>query len=465
MRVRFLAIATATMAVFFAGVAAASNPFVDVGANQHASNIDAIYNAGITTGCDSTHYCPADAVKRDQMATFLARAAGLSAGTAKNFPVANARGPQQAFCAVKAANPQSFNGGTCATTLASLGLMGGGERSSVAIGADGLPVVAYSAGAGGLRLAMCQNVACTAATTRTLDATSLAGLYNAVAIGNDGLPVVASYASTDLFVHHCEVPSCATFTTFRVDSYDDVGQYVDMAIGPDGPVLSYYDTTTDDLKILKCRLNDCSVQGYWPVDGAGDVGRYTSVAVDGDAIVVSYWDVTNGDLKVARCTDYSCDEPVTNKESVDTTGYVGAFSSITVGIDHNPIVSYETEGDLKVVQCNDPQCDTGGEVFTIVEKAVGDQITGMDTSIAIGTDGLPTISYRKERASDFAVRLVHCRSRSCATFDPPVDIDDMNGFFSTTTSLAIGIDGVPVVAYARSYDPSNMEQLLARKPA
>ena len=52
--------------------------FTDVpAANPHSSDIDAIAAAGITLGCGSAIYCPTDAVRRDQMASFLRRALGL----------------------------------------------------------------------------------------------------------------------------------------------------------------------------------------------------------------------------------------------------------------------------------------------------------------------------------------------------------------------------------------------------
>lgn len=55
-----------------------TGPFTDIAANPHAGAINAIAAAGITLGCDPTRYCPASAVQRDQMASFLARAFSLS---------------------------------------------------------------------------------------------------------------------------------------------------------------------------------------------------------------------------------------------------------------------------------------------------------------------------------------------------------------------------------------------------
>lgn len=67
----------------------AANPFNDlVPGSVHNSNIDAIYNAGITTGCvPNQSYCPTDLVTRQEMASFLARTAGIGGNPA----VTNAR--------------------------------------------------------------------------------------------------------------------------------------------------------------------------------------------------------------------------------------------------------------------------------------------------------------------------------------------------------------------------------------
>jgi hypothetical protein len=76
-------------------VAAAANPFfsdLNQAAPVHRDNIQAIGNAGITTGFadpndpSARHYNPKDLVTREEMASFLARTAGLGV----NPPVTNA---------------------------------------------------------------------------------------------------------------------------------------------------------------------------------------------------------------------------------------------------------------------------------------------------------------------------------------------------------------------------------------
>lgn len=77
-----LAVSRAEMAVFLVRafalpVGGGSAFFSDVSADQwYAPAVEAIRAAGVTTGCSTSpaRYCPFDAVRRDQMATFLARA-------------------------------------------------------------------------------------------------------------------------------------------------------------------------------------------------------------------------------------------------------------------------------------------------------------------------------------------------------------------------------------------------------
>jgi hypothetical protein len=77
-----VAVSRAQMASFLARAlklpAVSTGPFTDLGASPHAGDINAIASAGVTLGCAAGRYCPEAAVRRDEMASFLARAFRLS---------------------------------------------------------------------------------------------------------------------------------------------------------------------------------------------------------------------------------------------------------------------------------------------------------------------------------------------------------------------------------------------------
>jgi hypothetical protein len=79
--------------------------------------------------------------------------------------------------------------------------------------------------------------------------------------------------------------------------------------------------------------------------------------------------------------------------SIDIPGNfvaVGRYTSISIGADALPIISYldAANGDLKVAHCSDTACTTA---TTTVIDTTGD--VGYYTSITIGDDGQPVISY------------------------------------------------------------------------
>ena len=76
------------------------------------------------------------------------------------------------------------------------------------------------------------------------------------------------------------------------------------------------------------------------VDSPGLVGLHTSIAIGNDGFpVISYHDVTNGNLKVAKCVNAACTGSST-KTTVDSTNLVGEYTSIAIGNDGFPVISY-----------------------------------------------------------------------------------------------------------------------------
>ncbi len=158
-----------------------------------------------------------------------------------------------------------------------------GKDTSIAIGQDGLPVISYrDVGNGHLKVAHCNDAACTSATLVTVDSAGQVGQYTSIAIGQDGLPVISYYdaPNRDLKVAHCNDATCASATVDTLDSPGEVGWYTSIAIGQDGlPVISYYDIGNTGLKVAHCNDATCASATLATLDGTGDVGWWTSIAI------------------------------------------------------------------------------------------------------------------------------------------------------------------------------------------
>jgi len=89
-----------------------NGPFSDISGSIHEGNINAIAAAGITTGCTPTSFCPAQAVTRDQMATFLVRALHLPPSTANPYTDVGITTHAADIAAIAAAGITTGCGGT-----------------------------------------------------------------------------------------------------------------------------------------------------------------------------------------------------------------------------------------------------------------------------------------------------------------------------------------------------------------
>jgi hypothetical protein len=128
----------------------------------------------------------------------------------------------------------------------------------------------------------------------------------------------------------CEpVPGVPRLTT--VD--DPANELVEtsIAIGSDGlPVITYSDFTASALKVAKCANAGCT--GAATITTVDDpvnlVGRWPSIAVGSDGLpVISYWDSTADALKVAKCANAACTGAATITTVDDPANSVGSYSS------------------------------------------------------------------------------------------------------------------------------------------
>jgi hypothetical protein len=341
-------------------------------------------------------------------------------------------------------------------TLDSVGVVGGddGQSTSATIGADGLGLVGYYDQTNrDLKVAHCNDVACTSATKTTLDSAGDVGRGSSVVLGADGLALISYRDKTNgaLKVAHCENPVCtsATVTTpvLNVGS-NPLSWDTSATVGPDGRVLIAY-TTGSYLTVAHCDNLTCTNAGVTADLSGNSVAIEVSMALGADGLGLISYQGTNFDLRVAHCNDAAC-TGATNS-SVDSLGAVGAPSSLAIGKDGLGLIGYldQTNDHLKVAHCNDLTC-TSATTSTLD----GAGMTGFYPSVTIGADGLGLISYHNGTGIT-AFNVAHCRNVTCtsASLSAPVRFAA-----AWNTSITIGTDGLALISH---YDRSTGELKIA----
>ena len=221
-----------------------------------------------------------------------------------------------------------------------------------------------------------------------------------------------------------------------------------MAIGSDGmPMISARDESNNALVFVKCFASNCSTYGVTTIDDpvASSVGFATSIAAGSDGLpVISYYDLTAQALKFARCAATNCATGATIVTLDDNAGSVGDYSDIAIGVDGFPLISYQdtTSGSLKLAKCGNLACSTS-VLLTLDDPA--NSIAGAYTSIAIGADGVPVIAHHDPTAG--SLKVTRCGNSACSGPATTTTVDDPVHRVGRHASLAIGADGLPVIAY------------------
>ena len=319
----------------------------------------------------------------------------------------------------------------------------GGAHSSSAAGADGFPLVAvFDGSSNALKVVHCNDSACSTATSTTVDATvANVGRYPSVTIGSDGLGLVSYLDATNdnLKVAHCTNLACTAYTRAIVVSSGTVADdYTSVTVGVDGfGLISYVDN--GNLRVAHCSDVPCSAVTTNPVDATA-VG-YSSIAIGADGLpLVSYLDNANGDLQVAHCADAACAASTTT--AYDTGNNTGFYTSLTIGSDGLGLVSYRdaSASSLKAAHCDNLAC-TAATLSTVD----GNGIEGEYSAITLGVDGLGVISYYDGNGAKQDLKVAHCANVAC-TSSSFVTVDT-TGNVGWSTSITVGSDGLPFVSY------------------
>jgi len=257
---------------------------------------------------------------------------------------------------------------------------------------------------------------------------------------------LADVAGEALTVALCRNPACGSASLQTLDDtfdkYFPTGSQTSLAIGADSlPVISYYDPTPGrrGLKLARCSNAACTSRTRNTVDTNGDVGGDNSMLIGADGLpLIAYLDIVSRDIRIARCGNAAC-STVTSIITLDEVRRGGPVS-MAMGVDGRPVIAYHTvdNRELKVAHCGNVACSANNTI-TVVDPLPSS--SGGQTSIAIGSDGLPIMTYYDNVSGN--LKVAHCGNAAC-TAD-----NSIGRLAGVGAAIAIGADGLPVIAYAQ----------------
>ena len=175
------------------------------------------------------------------------------------------------------------------------------------------------------------------------------------------------------------------------------------------------------------------------------INTVSALGADGFPVIAGSTNVTSGarGVWVVHCLDVTCSSSEQNH--VYTVNHTFT-TRVAIAIDANgfPVVAF-SDFNMVVVACQNASCSAHFE--RTFDPGVDLSTKGVrPISIAIGTDGFPLISYVLASGS---ARVAHCASVDCMSGTP--SITDLNaptlgGSAKVDTSVAIGVDGLGLIA-------------------
>lgn len=346
--------------------------------------------------------------------------------------------------------PISFAAPTITTLDSSIDT---GHFSSIAIGTDNLPIISYiDTGDGYLKVVHCGNNTCTSGNTFTnVDTSGTAGGQSSIAIGADSLPIISYYdvAAEELLVAHCGNASCSSGNAITTVDTGQVGKRSSIALGSDSlPVISYTDDNNKDLKVAHCGNNTCSSGNtLTTVDSTNQVGFPNDIAIGNDNLpIIGYYDNTTFDVKVVHCGNNTCSSGNTIT-AIDTAASssklnIDVHLAITIGSDNLAVLTYNdtVARSLKAAHCGNAACSSGNTTNTVDSTT----FVGEGVGIAKGNDNLPVISYYDSTNGD--LKIAHCGNVSCSSSNTLTSVDTTDTV-GAQSAITIATDTFPSISY------------------
>ena len=328
-----------------------------------------------------------------------------------------------------------------------------GYSNSIAINKDGFPVISYHhLNAGDLKLAYCQDTDCSKAKIHLLDWAGDFGYYTDIASSAGG-KIYISYIDRkkgDLRVIRCLDSKCGRAQINVLDRGEGkggyVGEYNSLSLTKSGnPIISYFDSGKNDLKIASCEDTDCTNFINRAVVSEGMVGEYTDMVLDQitDNPIIAYQDRSNMQVKLLICDDILCENFTSH--IIDDVSSEGGDISIYQNSKNDLYISYYDfkNNYLKLAICAESDCDKNKSISNLIEAKNLPGIFYSWNSITTNNLNNTIISFYDMSSSSLGI--VYCENRLCN--DKEIIYIDKVGDLGTYASLDANKDGKLYISY------------------
>lgn len=309
-------------------------------------------------------------------------------------------------------------------TLTALSEARYGQFISATLSPNGFPLLAFSAlPQGSPNVVQCTTATCSGRSPLSdIDASAVVGGWRtSIAVGSDGLPFVAYHDSgsndtgftQDLKFVKCANQDCSvTAQVLNLDSSGINGMHPDTLLGPDGtPLIAYFDSTNGRIKYIRCLQPDCSGSpAPMALTNPLTSSAWVDMEIGSDGYpLIAFTGGGNGRTNLIKCHDLNCD----SRTQQEIAGIGGSDNQVMVSADGFPAVAFVTAGlQVQFVKCLDLSCANRSSP-ALIDSVSEEYISYL--SLEKGSDGLPVMSYSVSHrpSRNASLRVAKCSSPTC----------------------------------------------------
>ena len=331
---------------------------------------------------------------------------------------------------------------------------------SLIIGSNGLGMFAfYDRVNSDLMVGRCLNAACSDATYSVIDSGGDVGRYASITPGTSAtLGPVISYEDTTnhrLKLALCVDPACAAATTVVVADDIGVGHGSGVVVGIDGrPLVGYLRFVESDglggVWAAHCDNADCSsITTTILTVAVTDRGIGVGLGGDGLGVIASTRSSVLGGTSVSllRCANQACTRVAAAPRGASfglgggTTFTEQSFPALAVGPDglatlggaHRILIGGPPNPQVFLGRCTSPTCATG--TTTLIPGTAYEPL-----AVAVGSDNLVRLAVRQETGP--GLDFVRCLDAACTTRERSCLVG-----IGRSPSLALGSGNQPLAAW------------------